>query len=129
MRNKYKRFVFLTVLLWLGIVVALVGCSYAASLAYDATMTNIQENQDNQPVENESRFSIVLKDSIDEAELYIFVDKETNVEYLLICPSTFANNRIKALTTGITPIYNADGSLKIYEGELKWKVMNLIVIF
>lgn len=117
MRSKYKRFVFLTVLLWFGMIATLIGCAYTVSSAYDETMTNIQENQDNQPVENESRFSIVLKDSIDEADLYIFVDKETNVEYLLIYPSTFANSRIKALTTGITPIYNADGSLKIYEGE------------
>lgn len=120
MRSKYKRFVFLTVLLFFGIAIALIGCTYAASSAYDKTMTNIQEKQDNQQVENESKFIIISKEETENgADLYILVDKETRVEYLLVTFS-YTPNRIDSGTgTSITPIYNTDGSLKIYEGELK----------
>lgn len=120
MRSKYKRFVFLTVLLFFGIIVALVGGSYAITSAYDETMANIQEKQDNLPVENESKFIIISEEEIENgADLYILVDKETRVEYLLVAFSYYPNRIDSGTGTSITPIYNADGSLKIYEGELK----------
>ena len=58
MRSKYKRFVFLTVLLFFGIIVAIVGSAYALTSAYDKTMANIQE--DNDKINTESKFIFIL---------------------------------------------------------------------
>ena len=53
------------------------------------------------------------------ATLYILVDKETRVEYIFASFSFFPNRIDSGAGISITPIYHADGSLKIYEGELK----------
>lgn len=118
MRSSYKKFVFLTVLLFFGVIVSLVGCTYAVSSAYDEVITNSQEKDNT--IEDESQFVFISEEhSENGADLYILVDKETRVEYLLVTFS-YTPNRIDSGTgTSITPIYHADGSLKIYEGELK----------
>ncbi len=57
-------------------------------------------------IENEtsnSPFVIVYRDS----DVWIFADKETNVEYVMV------NNSHGGV--GFQPLYNADGTLKLYE--------------
>ena len=46
------------------------------------------------------------KNNVDEGILYIVYDKDTKVMYYII---------INSYKCGITPIYNTDGTIKIYE--------------
>ena len=90
MRSKYKRFVVLTVLLFFGIVIALIGCTYAVSSAYDETINTLNstsaiKSNISMIEQKQSTFSILEKVSISsDSTCYILVDNDTGIEYAYI---------------------------------------------
>lgn len=57
---------------------------------------------------NSARFTEIESGKISTGTRYVIMyDNETNVEYI----------RLKGNNTGISPLYNADGTLIIYKGE------------
>ncbi len=81
----------LSVIIVLSMVLCLAGCDYS---------------EDKSEVsENKSPFFIIYSDS----DVWVFVDKETSVQYVMV------NNGHGGVE--FQPLYNADGSFKLYEGE------------
>lgn len=98
-----KKFVFIEILLGLGLL-ALIGCK---------TKVDKTPNPDKTP---NSDFTIFDKFTIIETrvepngnEMYIMYDNDTKVEYYYIYYTTIDNQR-----GGLCPIYNADGTVKVY---------------
>lgn len=91
-----KKLTLLTILLML----VLTGCGETTTITYENTEENYWD-----------KFVVVESyDNMNDGSLYIVYDKDTKVEYYIV----HAYRRF-----GISPIYNADGTIKVYEEENK----------
>lgn len=90
-----KKLTLLTILL----ILVLVGCG-TTTATYEDEEKNFWD-----------KFVVVESyDNMNDGSLYIVYDKDTKVEYYIV----HAYRRF-----GISPIYNADGTIKVYEEENK----------
>ena len=91
-------------LLFVGLCcLGLAGCSVNSTNI--SNTDGIENNSCVKIVEN----SFILHDSRGRMYQLIYVDKDTKVMYLQVCSNG----------TAITPLYNSDGTLKLYEGEIE----------
>lgn len=99
-KNRFKQWVLPIIVTAIIILVAVIkSCSFSV---FDPHLS--------QPgtffLSDRSRFIYVDKDVVDNTTFYVMVDRVTNVMYLAVW-----DNGIKSLT----PLYNEDGSLIIYD--------------
>lgn len=81
----------LSLMIALSMVLCITGCDHLEDKSED--------------MGNNSPFFTIYKG----VDVYIYVDKETNVQYVMV------NNGRGGV--GFQPLYNADGTLKLYQGE------------
>lgn len=84
--------------------------TFMCSMMFTGCKTTVTENVDNAYYQNAFNKFIVVEERVngDYGTLSIMYDKDTKVMYYMIT---------SAYRCGITPIYDSDGSVKIYDEE------------
>lgn len=106
--NSVILILFVGVVLTFLVIVLFNGCGSSQS----PYPTSLYENNTDSTIPN--RFGIVVHYKESNCEWYILYDKDTSAEYMMIVN----NKNTQYETRTITPLYNADGDVLVYDETL-----------